>query len=477
VDIVSIVEPITKRAYLVDRVARIPAAVRLAFSHALSNRHGPVLIDIPKDIQQHYPRDPEGNYAEPRMPAVADVPENPIGGMREDQVQECQRLISEAARPVFYVGGGIVSAGAESDLLVLAERLGIPVTTTIMGLGCFPPGHPLCLDVLGMHGARYANIAVNEADLVLALGVRFDDRVTGMVSEFIKHGKIIHIDIDRAELNKNKTVTLPVCADLGLALGQLLDTKPADYSAWREYCRQQKARYPYPVVEMQGISPQRTIALLSEMTDGEAIVSLGVGQHQMWAMQHYRAARTRSFLSSSGFGTMGYGLPAAIGAKVARPERQVIDIDGDGSLNMTIHELSTCRRYRIGVKVVVINNQWLGMVRQWQDMIYDGHRSYSDLSDPVPEVKDVAQGGVYPDFLSIARGYRIRAERVSKFEDLESAFSRMLADPDEPFLLDVIVEKEANVYPMIPAGATYRDIIMSDQDLERLSKESQGSNI
>ena len=477
VDIVSIVEPITKRAYLVDRVARIPTAVRLAFSHALSNRHGPVLIDIPKDIQQHYPRDPEGNYAEPRMPAVADVPENPIGGMREDQVQECQRLISEAARPVLYVGGGIVSAGAESDLLVLAERLGIPVTTTIMGLGCFPPGHPLCLDVLGMHGARYANIAVNEADLVLALGVRFDDRVTGMVSEFIKHGKIIHIDIDRAELNKNKTVTLPVCADLGLALGQLLDTKPADYSAWREYCRQQKARYPYPVVEMQGISPQRTIALLSDMTDGEAIVSLGVGQHQMWAMQHYRAARTRSFLSSSGFGTMGYGLPAAIGAKVARPERQVIDIDGDGSLNMTIHELSTCRRYRIGVKVVVINNQWLGMVRQWQDMIYDGHRSYSDLSDPVPEVKGVAEGDVYPDFLAIARGYRIRAERVSKFEDLESAFSRMLADPDEPFLLDVIVEKEANVYPMIPAGATYRDIIMSDQDLERLSKESQGSNI
>ena len=477
VDIVSIVEPITKRAYLVDRVARIPAAVRLAFSHALSNRHGPVLIDIPKDIQQHYPRDPEGNYAEPRMPAVIDITEEPVGGMHEDQVQECERLISEAARPVLYVGGGIVSAGAEGDLLILAERLGIPVTTTIMGLGAFPPGHALCLDVLGMHGARYANIAVNEADLVLALGVRFDDRVTGMVSEFIKHGKIIHIDIDRSELNKNKTVTLPVWADLRLALGQLLDAPAADYSAWREYCRQQKARYPYPVVEKRGISPQRAIALLSDMTGGEAIVSLGVGQHQMWAMQHYRAARTRSFLSSSGFGTMGYGLPAAIGAKVARPDRQVIDIDGDGSLNMTIHELSTCRRYRIGVKVVVINNQWLGMVRQWQDMIYDGHRSNSDLSDPISEVKGVAEEGVYPDFLAIAQGYRIRAERVSKFEDLESAFSRMLADPDEPYLLDVLVDKEANVYPMIPAGASYRDIIMGDQDLERSAKESQGSNV
>jgi acetolactate synthase-1/2/3 large subunit len=231
------------------------------------------------------------------------------------------------------------------------------------------------------------------------------------------------------------------------------------------------------VAEKQGISPQKAIALLSDMTKGEAIVSLGVGQHQMWAMQHYRAARTRSFLSSSGFGTMGYGLPAAIGAKVAQPERQVIDIDGDGSLNMTIHELSTCHRYGIGVKIVVINNQWLGMVRQWQDMIYDGHRSYSDLSDPIAEVKGDAEQGVYPDFLTIAQGYRVRAERVSSFEDLETAFSRMLADPDEPYLLDVLVEKEENVYPMIPAGATYREIIMSDEDLEGVSTESQGSNV
>jgi acetolactate synthase-1/2/3 large subunit len=240
---------------------------------------------------------------------------------------------------------------------------------------------------------------------------------------------------------------------------------------------EQKARFPYPIAEKRGISPQRAIALLSDMTKGEAIVSLGVGQHQMWAMQHYRAVRTRSFLSSSGFGTMGYGLPAAIGAKVAHPERQVIDIDGDGSLNMTIHELSTCRRYGIGVKIVVINNQWLGMVRQWQDMIYGGHRSNSDLSDPMSAVKEIAEEGVYPDFLTIAQGYRIRAERVSAFEDLEAAFSRMLADPDEPFLVDVIVEREENVYPMIPAGASYRDIIMGDEDLEGLSKESQGSNV
>jgi len=217
--------------------------------------------------------------------------------------------------------------------------------------------------------------------------------------------------------------------------------------------------------------------MLSDMTKGEAIVSLGVGQHQMWAMQHYRAARTRSFLSSSGFGTMGYGLPAAIGAKVAHPERLVIDIDGDGSLNMTIHELSTCHRYGIGVKIVVINNQWLGMVRQWQDMIYDGHRSCSDLSDPIAEVKGDGEQGIYPDFLSIARGYRVKAERVTDPDELRAAFERLLANPNEPCLLDVIVQKDANVYPMIPAGATYRDIIMGDEDLAASSKRSQGSNV
>jgi len=400
-----------------------------------------------------------------------------IGGMHEDQLQECRRMIAEAQRPVLYVGGGIVSAGAEQELLALAEHLGTPVTTTIMGLGTFPPGHPLYLDVLGMHGAKYANIAINESDLVLALGVRFDDRVTGKVSEFIRHGKIIHIDIDRIELNKNKTVTLPICADLKLALAQLLAMDSAERPDWVAYCKQLRADFPYPVTQTKGISPQNAIALLGEMTKGEAIVSTGVGQHQMWAMQHYKAARTRSFLSSSGFGTMGYGLPAAIGAKVAFPKRQVIDIDGDGSLNMTIHELSTCHRYGLGVKIVVINNQWLGMVRQWQDMIYDGHRSCTDLSDPFSEVKGEVDHCVYPDFLSIAKGYRVEAERISNPESLKAAFGRMLADPNEPYLLDVIVEKEANVYPMIPAGATYKDIIMGDHDLDGISRNIQGSNI
>lgn len=478
VDIVSITRPITKRNYLVNRVGRIPEVVREAFALASGGRPGPVLIDIPKDIQQHYPRDADGNYVEPRIPAVIEAPESDVLGLTENQLTACVQMIEEAQRPVIYAGGGIVSSNSQDLLLALAEQLNCPVTTTIMGLGCFPPGHELALDVLGMHGSKYANVAVNEADLVLALGVRFDDRVTGKVDEFIKHGKIIHIDIDRDELNKNKTVTLPICADIRHALQQLIDrTESVDCQDWLSYLNKLKASFPFAIPESEHIKPQFAINLLSEITQGDAIVTLGVGQHQMWAMQHYRARQSRSFLSSSGFGTMGYGLPAAIGAKSGCPERQVIDIDGDGSLNMTIHELSTCHRYGIGVKIVVINNQWLGMVRQWQDMIYDGNRACSDLSDPLMAVKRDDSPPVYPNFLLIAQGYGVKGERVTDKQHLTAAFNRMLADPSEPYLVDVIVEPGENVYPMIPAGGTYKDIIMCDADVSSSSKAQQAANI
>jgi acetolactate synthase-1/2/3 large subunit len=479
VDIVAIATPITKKSFLIERVADIPTVVKQAFALAAGNRPGPVLIDIPKDIQQHYPRDPEGNYAPPRMPAVIPPPEPPIGLINPNQLEECCRIIQEAQRPVLYAGGGVMSSDTGLLLMQLAEKLGCPVTTTVMGLGAFPPDHPLALHVLGMHGTKYANVAINEADVVIAIGVRFDDRVTGKVSEFIKHGKIIHIDVDRAELNKNKPVTLPICADLRQALQQLVEAvQPGEYTDWIKYVTDLRDQYPLAVTESHDLTPQYAIALLSDMTAGDALVTLGVGQHQMWAMQHYQVRQPRSFLSSSGFGTMGFGLPAAIGAKVACPERIVIDIDGDGSLNMTIHELSTCHRYGIGVKVVVINNQWLGMVRQWQDMIYKGRRAESSLSDPLTAVRRVGETDIYPDFLSIAQGYRVTAERVSRKEDLCAAYTRMLADPNEPYLLDIIVRPEENVYPMIPAGATYKDIIMSDDDLKQnLPTGKQGSNI
>ncbi len=479
VDIVAITTPITKKSFLIESVATIPTVVRQAFALAAGNRPGPVLIDIPKDVQQHYPRDPEGNYAPPRMPAEIASPEPPIGPISSSQLEVCCQLIRAARRPLLYVGGGVTSSDTDSLLIQLAEQLGCPVTTTIMGLGTFPPEHPLSLHVLGMHGTKYANVAINEADVVVAIGVRFDDRVTGKVSEFIKHGKIIHIDIDRAELNKNKPVTLPICADLRQALQQLVDAvQPGEYTEWVRYITDLKERYPLTVADDPELTPQYALALLNQLTNGNALVTLGVGQHQMWAMQHYQVRQSRSFLSSSGFGTMGFGLPAAIGAKIGCPERLVIDIDGDGSLNMTIHELSTCHRYGVGVKVVVINNQWLGMVRQWQDMIYQGRRADSSLGDPTTAVKRAGETDIYPDFLAIAHGYRVTAERVSCKEDLRAAYERMLANPHEPYLLDIIVRLEENVYPMIPAGGTYKDIIMSDDDLKKGSGTSkQGSNI
>jgi len=462
-DIVGITAPITKASLLVKQVGDIPRTVRHAFALAGSNRPGPVLIDIPKDIQQHYPRDPDGRFAPPRLPAVIDAPETAIGGIPESQLKQCVRMIAEARRPVIYAGGGVVASGTEALLVTLAEKLGCPVTTTIMGLGAVPATHPLWLHVLGMHGSYTANVAVNEADLVIALGVRFDDRVTGNVDAFIRDGQIIHIDIDRREINKNKVVTLGVTADLKPALSQLLEAvEPGDYAGWRARLAAMKAEHPLDPGAATELTGPGVIASLSAMTAGEALVTVGVGQHQMWAMQHYAVARRRSFLSSSGFGTMGYGLPAAIGAKVGCPERLVVDIDGDGSLNMSIHELSTCHRYNIGVKIVCINNQWLGMVRQWQDMIYGGHRAESSLGDPMA-VKRAGDDDIYPDFVTIAAGYRIAAERVRDGATLNDALTRMLADPDEPYLLDVIVAREQNVYPMIPAGGSYRDIILDDR--------------
>ena len=464
-DIVSIVEPITKDAIQVKHVYDIPRVVRHAFALAHGNRPGPVLIDIPKDIQQHFPRDADGRYAAPRIPATIDPPESNNGKINQAQLAQCVRLIAEAKRPVIYAGGGVVASGTEDLLVAFAEKIDCPVTTTIMGLGAVASHHPLWLHVLGMHGSYAANKAVNEADLVIALGVRFDDRVTGRVDAFIEHGQIIHIDIDRAEINKNKPVSVGITADLKLALAQLIRAADArSCQSWRETVAGWQKEYPLRAKASAELSGPLAIETLSKLTGGDALITVGVGQHQMWAMQHYAVNKPKSFLSSSGFGTMGYGLPAAIGAKVAAPERTVIDIDGDGSLNMSIHELSTCHRYGLGVKIVCINNQWLGMVRQWQDMIYDGHRAGSSLSDPT-RVK-LESDDIYPDFVTIATGYRVTAERVMTLTQLGEAYERMLADPDEPYLLDVIVTREENVYPMIPAGGTYRDIILDAEDAD-----------
>lgn len=454
VDIVAVTKPITKMARQVREARDIPAALREAAACAMAGRPGPVLVDFPKDIQQARPDQPTDKRVAVSAPA----------GMSAETAQRIAALLAASERPVIYAGGGVIASNTGAQLAALAERLNVPVALTMMGLGALADDHPLLLGPLGMHGAYVANVAVNEADLVLALGVRFDDRVVGNPVAFARHAKIVHIDVDAAEIGKNKPVTLGVHADLRDALqGLLAVAERREVAPWHAYLNE--CRTAHPLRAPQAAAPSGdvltgvdVITALAGMLPAEAVVTTGVGQHQMWAMQHLRLRQARTFLSSAGFGTMGFGLPAAIGAKVALPDVPVIDIDGDGSLNMTVNELSTCRRYGLGVKVLVINNQWLGMVRQWQDMIYARNRVASELVDP-NEPNGVDEGHPYPDFVTIAAGYGVAGARVSKAADLPQALARMLTDPSEPYLLDVLVAREDDVYPMIPAGKTYRDVV------------------
>lgn len=455
VDIVAITKPVTKLARQVREPRDIPAALREAAACALAGRPGPVVLDFPKDIQQARPDQPTDKRFTAPVPA----------GMSEETAHRIAALLAQSERPVIYAGGGVIASGTGARLVALAEALDCPVALTMMGLGAMPDDHPLLLGPLGMHGAYAANVAVNEADLVLALGVRFDDRVIGDPSSFARHAKIVHVDVDAAEIGKNKPVTLGVHADLRDAFtGLLAHAKRLGVPDWHAYLRERRETHPLraaqPVAagEASVLTGVDVITALAALLPPEAVVTTGVGQHQMWAMQHLRLRQPRTFLSSAGFGTMGFGLPAAIGAKVALPDVPVVDIDGDGSLNMSVNELSTCRRYGLGVKVLVINNQWLGMVRQWQDMIYARNRVASSLVDPnAPEGAN--DGRPYPDFVTIAAGYGVTGARVTRAEELPAALVRMLEDPSEPYLLDVLVAREDDVYPMIPAGKTYRDVV------------------
>ncbi|TAL53600.1 biosynthetic-type acetolactate synthase large subunit [Pandoraea sp.] len=455
VDIVAVTRPITKQARQVRQFEAIGPALRDAAALALAGRPGPVLLDFPKDIQQA--------CSVTNEPTPIRAVEPVTMTLTPEQIGRIARLLMESRRPVIYAGGGIVASGTSALLVQLAEQLQCPVALTMMGLGAMPDGHALLLGPLGMHGAYCANVAVNEADVVLALGVRFDDRVIGDPASFAQGAAIVHIDVDAAEIGKNKAVHIGAQADLRAALPELLRlAKPIATAPWLRYLRSVAAARPLKVAQNSGtgLSGPRAIAMLAERLPAEAVVATGVGQHQMWAMQYLRARQARAFLSSAGFGTMGFGLPAALGAKAALPQVPVIDIDGDGSLNMTINELSTCRRYGLGVKIFVVNNQWLGMVRQWQDMIYQGNRVLSALGDDERAARPPGSAP-YPDFPAIAGGYGVAAERVERAEDLPAALERMLADPDQPYLLDVMVAREDNVFPMIPAGKSYRDVIFA----------------
>jgi acetolactate synthase-1/2/3 large subunit len=460
--IVEVCRGITKHHYLVTNAEDIPRVIKEAFFIATTGRPGPVLVDLPKDIQlTHIHPDYE---VEMNLPGYH--PE--VRRAHSEQIAQVAAAIRRSKRPVIYAGGGVIAGDASENLRTLVEKTGIPVTMTLMGLGAFPGDNQRSLDMLGMHGSVYANYAVDEADLLIAVGVRFDDRVTGKVAEFAQHGFIVHIDIDPSEINKNKLVHIPIVADVNEALSQLneiveppeegLDEWHAKIAGWKE-------EDPFAFDESYpGILAQEAIAELSRLTaERNTVVAVGVGQHQMWAAQFYKFRRPRTWLSSSGLGTMGFGLPAAMGAKVGCPDDIVIDIDGDGSILMNIQEFATCTCENIPVKVLLLNNQHLGMVVQWEDRFFKGNRAHTYLG-PVGNPEASGQGdGIspdarYPDFVAIAQGFGWQAETISEKKDLESALTRLL-DSDGPALLDVQVPYQEQVLPMIPSGMSVRELI------------------
>ena len=456
-DVFGMTLSVVKHNYLVMDVNDIPRIVKEAFHIAQSGRPGPVLIDIPKNIQNA--------KVQPVYPAKIDLRGYTPYQEADDLVlNEIVGLIENAKEPMIYCGGGIISGEASAELLEFSERTNIPVATTLMGIGCFPETHPLSLKWLGMHGTVYANNAVNEADLLLAIGVRFDDRVTGNIEKFAEHGTIVHIDIDNSELNKNKAVRLPILSDIKYALkrlNQLLEKagykrrpKENRLAAWHKKINAWRNEYPFTFKDTDdAIQPQYAIRLLWEMTKGDAIITTGVGQHQMWAGQHYDFLHPRTFITSAGLGSMGFGYPAAIGAKVAFPDKQVIDIDGDGSFLMNVQELATAHIEGIAAKAIVLNNQYLGMVVQWEDRFYGSNRGHTFLGDP----RDPKR--IYPDYVQMCESFGVKCERVLHKKDLRAAIQRML-DSKEAYVLDVMVPYTEHVLPMIPSGGTYKDVIV-----------------
>jgi acetolactate synthase-1/2/3 large subunit len=455
--IVEVSRAITKHHYLVQKTEDIPRVIKEAFHIASTGRPGPVLVDIPKDVQN--------NKIVPAYDPPMHLPGyRPFRQATRQELLAVAEEIRKAKKPIIYAGGGIVAAGAAPYLKAFAERTGIPVALTLHGLGGFPSEHFLCLQMLGMHGTVYANYAVNDADLLLALGVRFDDRVTGKVSEFAKHGRIVHIDIDPSELNKNKVAHHPIHGDVGLALRDLLQIldeqdplKGNRHTDWIKQIEDWREAEPLRYQDRDdAIIPQLAIDRLWQILRSRGqldstIVTTGVGQHQMWAAQYFRFNAPRNWITSGGLGSMGFGLPSAIGAQAAHPSKLVVDIDGDGSFLMNIQELACAYCENLPVKVLLLNNQHLGMVVQWEDRFYKSNRAHTYLGAGPDEAP-------YPDFVKLAKGFKVGARQISARSDLDGALEEMI-DSKGPYLLDVLVPYQEHVLPMIPGGMTVRDMI------------------
>ncbi|HXX55271.1 MAG TPA: biosynthetic-type acetolactate synthase large subunit [Methanoregula sp.] len=439
-DITGITMPVTKHSFLVKKTDEISRVVQEAFYIAGTGRPGPVLIDLPKDAQTGTAKDV------PPAEKVVLRGYNPTYKGHTRQIDKVIALILEAERPVIYAGGGVISSNASEELAALATQLGIPVTTTLMGLGCIPCDHPLNLGMLGMHGTEYANFAITESDLLIAIGARFDDRVTGKIAEFAPHAKIVHIDIDPAEIGKNKRVDVPIVGDVKAVLQDMLGSikKKGVHDAWRKKIQHWREHHPLRYKDDGKLHPQFILQKMNELLKGDAVIVSEVGQNQMWTAQWYRFHKPRTWITSGGLGTMGYGFPAAIGAHFARPDVPVFDVAGDGSIQMNIQELGTVAQYKIPVKIAILNNMYLGMVRQWQELFFDHRYSFTEL----PSV----------DFVKIANAYGVEGVRVESVDEVMPALKESLA-AEGAFVIDFRIEREDNVFPMVPAGAAINEMI------------------
>jgi len=445
VDITGITRPISKHNYLVQDIKDLARIIKEAFYIASTGRPGPVLIDIPVDISNAV-----YDFEYPKEVSIRGY--KPTYEGHSGQIAKACRLIESAKKPVIYAGGGVIISNAAEELRKLVKKTGIPVTTTLLGMGAYPETDPLSMEMLGMHGTYYANYAVHHSDLLIAVGARFDDRVTGKISDFIPNAKVIHIDIDPASVSKNVLVDVPIVGDCKKILKEInREISAPSIDEWVKELQTVKKDNPlqYEMKENDDIKPQYVVEQLYKLTEGKAVITTEVGQNQMWAAQFYKYTEPRTFISSGGLGTMGFGLPAAIGAQLARPDKKVIDIAGDGSIQMNIQELIVAAQHRLPIVIAILNNGFLGMVRQWQQLFWEKRYSHTCIN-------------FAPDFVKLAEAYGCIGIRVTEKSKVDDAIKKALSVTDKPVVIDFNVCKEENVYPMVPAGKTIKDTIMRE---------------
>lgn len=442
-DVTGITAPITKHNYLVKKAEDIPRVIKEAFHIARSGRPGPVVIDIAVDATT--------NKLDFKYPDKVNLPGySPTLKGHPRQIKAALKMIEVAKKPVIYAGGGIIASGAEKELKEFAEKCNIPVTLTMMGLGAFPDTHKLALHMLGMHGSAYANYAVQECDLLIAIGARFDDRVTGHLPTFAPKAKHIHIDIDPAEIGKNVRINVPIVGDAKQVLKNLAtkaEMEKGKHSAWLAQIEAWKKKFPFSYKKDKKLRPQYVVEMIQEVSTGETIICTEVGQNQMWAAQFYKYNKPRTWVSSGGLGTMGYGFPAAIGAQFGRPNATVFDIAGDGSIQMNIQELTTAVNHKLPIKIAILNNSYLGMVRQWQELLFGKRYAETDLHNN-------------PDFVKVAAAFGAVGMRIAKKEDVKKALKEALKIKDRPVVMDFVVEEEENVFPFVPPGQAINEMLI-----------------